>query len=103
MSRKRRELPILENIEISDVAAEGKSLARVNEMVVFIPYGAPGDIVDVKLDKKKKSYGEGHIVAMKQPSQIRIEPFCEHFGVCGGCKWQHLPYEYQLKYKRYSK
>ena len=100
MSRKRRELPILENIEISDVAAEGKSLARVNEMVVFIPYGAPGDIVDVKLDKKKKSYGEGHIVAMKQPSQIRIEPFCEHFGVCGGCKWQHLPYEYQLKYKR---
>ena len=100
MSRKRRELPILENIEISDVAAEGKSLARVNEMVVFIPYGAPGDIVDVKLDKKKKSYGEAHIVAMKQPSQIRIEPFCEHFGVCGGCKWQHLPYEYQLKYKR---
>ena len=100
MSRKRRELPILENIEISDVAAEGKSLARVNEMVVFIPYGAPGDIVDVKLDKKKKSYGEGHIVAMKQPSQIRIEPFCVHFGVCGGCKWQHLPYEYQLKYKR---
>ena len=100
MSRKRRELAILENIEISDVAAEGKSLARVNEMVVFIPYGAPGDIVDVKLDKKKKSYGEGHIVAMKQPSQIRIEPFCEHFGVCGGCKWQHLPYEYQLKYKR---
>ena len=100
MSRKRRELPILENIEISDVAAEGKSLARVNEMVVFIPYGAPGDIVDVKLDKKKNSYGEGHIVAMKQPSQIRIEPFCEHFGVCGGCKWQHLPYEYQLKYKR---
>ena len=100
MSRKRRELPILENIEISDVAAEGKSLARVNEMVVFIPYGAPGDVVDVKLDKKKKSYGEGHIVAMKQPSQIRIEPFCEHFGVCGGCKWQHLPYEYQLKYKR---
>ena len=100
MSRKRRELPILENIELSDVAAEGKSLARVNEMVVFIPYGAPGDIVDVKVGKKKKSYGEGHIVAMKQPSQIRIEPFCEHFGVCGGCKWQHLPYEYQLKYKR---
>ena len=100
MSRKRRELPILEKIEISEVAAEGKSLARVNEMVVFIPYGAPGDIVDVKLDKKKKSYGEGHIVAMKQPSDIRIEPFCEHFGVCGGCKWQHLPYEYQLKYKR---
>ena len=100
MSRKRRELPILENITITDVAAEGKSLARVDEMVVFIPYGAPGDVVDVKLDKKKKSYGEGHIVSMKQPSDIRIEPFCEHFGICGGCKWQHLPYEYQLKYKR---
>ncbi len=100
MSRKRRELPVLENVMISDVAAEGKSLARVDEMVVFIPFGAPGDVVDVKLDKKKKSYAEGHIVEMKKPSDIRTEPFCEHFGVCGGCKWQHIPYEYQLKYKR---
>ena len=100
MSRKRKALPVLEGVEITGVAAEGKSLARVNDMVVFIPYGAPGDVVDVKLDKKKKSYAEGHIERMIQPSTMRCEPFCEHFGVCGGCKWQHLPYEYQLECKR---
>ena len=100
MSRKRKDLPIIENVEIVDVAAEGKSLARVDDMVVFVPFGAPGDIVDLKLDKKRKSSGEAHIVAMKKPSEIRVEPFCQHFGVCGGCKWQHIPYEYQLKYKR---
>lgn len=93
-------MPLLEGVEITGVAAEGKSLARVDEMVVFIPYGAPGDIVDVKLDKKKKSYGEGHIERMVKPSELRQEPFCEHFGVCGGCKWQHLPYEYQLRCKQ---
>ncbi|MDD6778694.1 MAG: 23S rRNA (uracil(1939)-C(5))-methyltransferase RlmD [Bacteroidales bacterium] len=100
MSRKRKELPVIEGVEITGVAAEGKSLARVDDMVVFIPYGAPGDIVDVKLDKKKKSYAEGHIVRMAKPSELRTEPFCEHFGVCGGCKWQHLPYEYQLQCKQ---
>lgn len=100
MSRKRKALPLLEGVEITGVAAEGKSLARVDEMVVFIPYGAPGDIVDVKLDKKKKSYGEGHIERMVKPSELRQEPFCEHFGVCGGCKWQHLPYKYQLRCKQ---
>lgn len=82
------------------MAAEGNSLARVNDMVVFIPYGAPGDIVDVKLDKKKKSYAEGHIQQMITPSKIRQEPRCEHFGTCGGCRWQHLPYEFQLKCKQ---
>lgn len=100
MSRKRKALPVLEGVEITGVAAEGKSLARVEDMVVFIPYGAPGDVVDVKLDKKKKSYAEGHIERMIKPSDMRCEPFCEHFGVCGGCKWQHLPYEYQLECKR---
>ena len=100
MARKRKELPILEGIEIIDVAAEGNSLARVNDMVVFVPFGAPGDIADVKLDKKKKSYAEGHIVNMVKPSEIRQEPKCEHFGTCGGCRWQHLPYEFQLKCKQ---
>ena len=100
MSRKRKELPIIENVEIVDVAAEGKSIARINEMVVFVPFGAPGDVVDIKLDKKRKSYAEAHILNIKVPSPIRIEPFCEHFGVCGGCKWQHIPYEHQLKFKR---
>ena len=100
MARKRKELPILEGVEIIDVAAEGNSLARVNDMVVFVPYGAPGDIADVKLDKKKKSYAEGHIVNLVKPSEIRQEPKCEHFGTCGGCRWQHLPYEFQLKCKQ---
>jgi len=90
----------LEGVQITDVAAEGKSLARVNDMVLFVPFGAPGDIVDVKVDKKKRSYAEGHIVRMVEPSPRRVEPMCEHFGVCGGCKWQHIPYEDQLMYKR---
>ncbi len=100
MGRKRKELPLLEGVEITGVAAEGKSIARVNDMVVFIPYGAPGDIADIKIDKKKHSYAEGHIVNLVKPSDLRQEPFCQHFGVCGGCKWQHLPYEEQLHYKQ---
>lgn len=100
MSRKRKELPLLEGVEITGVAAEGKSIARVNDLVVFIPYGAPGDVADVKLDKKKHSYAEGHIERLIKPSDVRIAPFCQHFGVCGGCKWQHMPYSEQLKHKQ---
>lgn len=91
---------MIEGVEIQGVAAEGKSIARVDDLVVFVPYGAPGDIVDIKLDKKKRSYAEAHIVNMVKPSERRVEPKCEHFGVCGGCKWQHIPYEDQLEYKR---
>lgn len=93
-------MPTIENVEITGVAAEGKSVARVDDYVVFVPFGAPGDVVDVKLDKKKKNFAEGHIERIVTPSPIRQEPVCEHFGVCGGCKWQHLPYDYQLKCKR---
>lgn len=100
MGRKRKPLPLLEGVEIIDVAAEGKSLARVSEMVVFIPFGAPGDVATVKLDKKKKSYAEGHIVELTKPSDLRVEPRCEHFTVCGGCRWQHLPYDFQLQAKQ---
>jgi 23S rRNA (uracil-5-)-methyltransferase rumA len=100
MARTRKQLPILEEVTITDVAAEGKSIARVNDMVVFIPYGAPGDVVNVKLDKKKKNFAEGHIDKLISPSKIRVTPPCEHFGVCGGCKWQHLPYESQLHFKQ---
>ena len=100
MSRKRHPLPTIENVAITDVAAEGKSIARVNEMVVFIPFGAPGDIVNVKIDKKRKNYAEAHITEIVEPSPQRLTPFCEHFTVCGGCKWQHLPYEMQLQYKQ---
>ncbi len=100
MSRKRKELPVLENVEISDVAAEGNALARVDDFVVFIPFGAPGDVVDIKVDKKKKNYAEAHIINLKSPSPVRVTPRCEHFTICGGCRWQHLPYEIQLKCKQ---
>ena len=97
---KKKVLPVVEGLEIKGVAAEGKSIARWNDLVVFIPFGAPGDVADVKIDRKKHSFAEGHIERLVTPSPIRVEPFCEHYGVCGGCKWQHLPYEYQLKCKR---
>ena len=100
MTKKKKILPEYENVTISAVAAEGKSIARIDDMVVFIPYGAPGDIANVKLDKKKKNYGEGHITELVKPSELRVEPFCPHFGICGGCKWQHLPYSYQLECKQ---
>lgn len=100
MSRKRKELPELRDVNITDVAAEGNALARVDEMVVFIPFGAPGDVADVKIDRKKRSYAEGHITRLTSPSPIRRTPPCEHFGICGGCRWQHLPYEFQLQCKQ---
>ena len=100
MSRKKKDLPLLKNVEITDIAAEGNSIARVDGKVVFIPYGAPGDIVDVKIDRKKHSYSEGHIERIERRSPIRVEPRCEHFGVCGGCRWQHLPYDFQIDSKR---
>lgn len=100
MARKRKELPLIENFEISDVAAEGNAIGRHGDMVVFVPYGAPGDIVDIQIEKKKKSFMKGRIAAMKKPGDNRVEPRCEHFGVCGGCSWQHLPYSLQLECKR---
>lgn len=100
MSRKKKDLPIINNFEITGVAAEGKSLGRWDDLVVFIPYGAPGDIVDLKITRKKHSFAEGQIARIVTPSPLRVEPFCQHFGVCGGCKWQHLPYESQLQYKQ---
>ncbi len=99
MSRKKP-LPLLQDIEITGVAAEGNSIAKIDGRVVFIPYGAPGDVADVQLTRKKNSYAEGRITEIKRPSELRIEPKCSHFGVCGGCKWQHLPYDYQLKFKQ---
>lgn len=100
MTRKRKEFPILENITITDVAAEGKALARVDDMVVFVPFVVPGDVVDLKIQKKKHHYCEATAVKFHQYSPLRAVPFCPHFGVCGGCKWQCLPYKEQLKYKQ---
>ena len=100
MARKRKEFPILENVTITDVAAEGKALARVNDMVVFVPFVVPGDVVDLKIRKKKHSYCEADVVRFVKYSETRAEPVCQHFGVCGGCKWQNLPYEEQLRAKQ---
>jgi len=100
MSRKRKELPLLPAVEITDVAAEGKALVRIDDLVVFVPFVIPGDIVDLQLTKKKHSYAEAEAVRLVQPSKDRLEPFCPHFGVCGGCKWQMLPYELQLQAKQ---
>ena len=100
MSRKRKPLPILENIEITGIAAEGKALARVNDLVVFVPYAVPGDVVDLQVRRKKHSYAEAEIIRFHRQSPDRAQPFCPHFGVCGGCKWQCLPYEKQLHYKQ---
>ena len=98
--RKKKELPLLEQITIEDVAAEGKAIARVQECVVFVPFVAPGDVVDLQVRRKKHSYMEAEAVHFHHYADVRAVPFCEHFGVCGGCKWQHLPYEAQLKYKQ---
>lgn len=100
MSRKRKPYPVLEGVSIIDVAAEGNAIARVDDMVVFVPYGAPGDIVDIQLVKKRKSYAEGRIIRIVNPGNSRISPICSHFGICGGCRWQHLPYEVQLQCKQ---
>ena len=97
---RKKSLPLLEQVEISAIAAEGKALARVDNMVVFVPFGAPGDIVDIQVTKKRKQHAEGRIVRFEKRSPMRCEPFCPHFGVCGGCQWQHIPYEEQLRAKQ---
>ena len=100
MARKKTDI-LLENITIEAVAAEGKAIAHTpDSQVVFVPFAVPGDVVDIRVFKKKKNYLEGVISALRQPSPHRIEPFCKHFGVCGGCKWQPLPYQMQLDAKR---
>lgn len=107
MARKKKELPLLKEVEITGIAAEGKALARIrwrpedeSNIVLFVPYAAVGDVADIQVDRKKHSFAEGHIVNMVRPSENRTEPRCEHFGLCGGCKWQHLPYTEQLRWKQ---
>ncbi|MBP3202127.1 MAG: 23S rRNA (uracil(1939)-C(5))-methyltransferase RlmD [Bacteroidales bacterium] len=100
MVRKKKLDLLLENVTIEAVAAEGKALTRVDGMVVFVDFAVPGDVVDIQVYKKKKNYMEGFIKRIVTPSKDRLEPFCQHFGVCGGCRWQPLPYELQLEAKR---
>ena len=101
MGRKNRNRkPLLENVTILDTAAEGKSLAKVDEKVIFVPQTVPGDVVDIQVTKKRKSYMEGRVTKFHSYSDQRVEPFCKHFGVCGGCKWQFISYEDQLENKQ---
>lgn len=100
MSRKKKPLPLLEQVEITGVAAEGKAIVKIDGLVVFVPYAVPGDIVDLQLTRKKHSYAEAEVVKVHRYSSKRTAPACPHFGVCGGCKWQMLPYEEQLRYKQ---
>jgi 23S rRNA (uracil1939-C5)-methyltransferase len=97
---KKKPLPLLEKIEITDFAAEGKSLARVNDMVIFVPFVVPGDVVDLQIVRKKHNFCEAKAVKFHEYSKIRVKPICVHFGVCGGCKWQNLSYEKQLFFKQ---
>jgi 23S rRNA (uracil1939-C5)-methyltransferase len=99
MSRKKVDL-LLENVTIESVAAVGKALAHYEGTVVFVEFAVPGDVVDIKVTKKKKNYMEGFITRIVKPSESRLEPFCSHFGICGGCRWQPLPYPQQLQAKQ---
>ena len=100
MARNKKPLPLLEGVTIEAVAAEGKCLFHWEDLVVFVPFCVPGDVCDVQIRRKKHSFAEGEVVRFVEYSKVRAIPFCQHFGVCGGCKWQNLPYEEQLKFKQ---
>ncbi|GHU89346.1 23S rRNA (uracil-5-)-methyltransferase RumA [Bacteroidia bacterium] len=101
MAKKdKKPLPLLENITITGIAAEGKAIAKLDNLVIFIPFVVPGDVVDLQLTRKKNSYAEARAVRFHQYSAQRAEASCEHYGVCGGCKWQILPYTEQIRYKQ---
>jgi len=99
MARKKQNYPLIEGLEITTLAAEGKAMGRWNEQVVFVPLTVPGDVVDVQIRVKRRRFMEGFVVNFRKRSPLREEPFCSHFGVCGGCKWQNLPYAEQLRFK----
>ena len=99
MARKKANYPLIEGLEITTLAAEGKAMGRWNDVVVFVPLTVPGDVVDVQIRSKRRRFMEGFVVRYVRKSPLRAEAFCAHFGVCGGCKWQNLPYEEQLRFK----
>ena len=100
MGRSKKPLPLLEGVTIEAVAAEGKCLFHWGDLVVFVPWCVPGDVCDVQIHRKKHSFAEGEVVRFVEQSKVRAVPFCQHFGVCGGCKWQNLPYDEQLRFKQ---
>ncbi|WP_283391466.1 23S rRNA (uracil(1939)-C(5))-methyltransferase RlmD [Millionella massiliensis] len=100
MKPRKSKYPQVDGLEITDIAAEGKSLGKYNDIVVFVPHTVPGDVVDVQINNKRRRFMEGYVVNFVKRSPIRVEPFCKHYGECGGCKWQALPYPMQLEYKQ---
>ncbi|WP_298061492.1 23S rRNA (uracil(1939)-C(5))-methyltransferase RlmD [uncultured Rikenella sp.] len=100
MKPRKNKYPQIEGLEITDIAAEGKSLGKYNDVVVFVPHTVPGDVVDVQINRKRRRFMEGYVLDFVKYSPIRVEPFCKHYGECGGCKWQALPYPMQLEYKQ---
>ncbi|MCD4745840.1 MAG: 23S rRNA (uracil(1939)-C(5))-methyltransferase RlmD [Bacteroidales bacterium] len=100
MIRSKKKFPIYEKVEIIDTGSEGKAVAKYENKVIFIPFAVPGDIIDIKITKRKKSFYEGKAIHFHKYSEKRMEPVCEHFGLCGGCKWQNMKYEDQLYYKQ---
>jgi 23S rRNA (uracil1939-C5)-methyltransferase len=97
---RKRKHPLIEKLEIIDIAAEGKAIGKYNNQVVFVPWLAPGDVADVQVVRKKKKFMEARVEKIHEHSSLRQHPFCKHFTICGGCKWQHLPYGHQLKFKQ---
>ena len=99
MARRKQNYPLIEGLEITTLAAEGKAMGRWQDQVVFVPMTVPGDVVDVQIRNRRRRFMEGTVVRYVHRSPLRVEPFCTHFGVCGGCKWQNLPYAEQLRFK----
>lgn len=100
MRKKQRPLPLFEKVEVVDAGSEGKSIAKVGDLVIFVPYVVPGDVIDIQVTRKKRNFCEGKAIQLHTSSDRREKPFCEHFGICGGCKWQHVRYQDQLYYKQ---
>ena len=92
MKPRKSKYPQIDGLEITDIAAEGKSLGKYNDIVVFVPHAVPGDVVDVQINNKRRRFMEGYVVNFVKRSPIRVEPFCKHYGECGGCKWPGLPH-----------
>lgn len=99
MSKIKKNI-FIENAPIVDISSEGKAVAKVDGMVIFVDGGVPGDVADILITRKKNNYAEGHVTNIKNPSKDREQPICEHFGHCGGCKWQHMNYATQLRFKQ---
>lgn len=99
-NRKVRERITFENVSVIDIAEEGKGVGKIDDLVLFIQHAVPGDVVDVEVTRKKKNFAEARITTLKVPSEHRVQAFCQHFGTCGGCKWQHMTYDSQLTFKQ---